>query len=77
LDHLLPLAEERGVGIVAAGVYNSGLLGSPWAPDGATYNYKPAPPELVQRANDLADICEAHGVSLPEAAIQFPCSRPS
>ena len=29
LDELLPLAEERGVGIVAAGVYNSGLLSTP------------------------------------------------
>ena len=28
-ERLLPLAEERNVGVVAAGVYNSGLLGSP------------------------------------------------
>ena len=26
VDDLLPLALERGVGVVAAGVYNSGLL---------------------------------------------------
>ncbi|MCU1556272.1 MAG: aldo/keto reductase [Microbacteriaceae bacterium] len=75
-DRLLPLAEERGVGIVAAGVYNSGLLGSPRPPKDATYDYEPAPPELVRRANRLADICEAHGVSLPEAAIQFPLLEP-
>src|SRR6266850_1634914 len=29
LDHLLPLSEERGIGIIGAGVYNSGILADP------------------------------------------------
>jgi D-threo-aldose 1-dehydrogenase len=35
LDDLLPLASDRGVGIVAAAVYNSGLLASPAVADDA------------------------------------------
>lgn len=71
-DRLLPLAAERGVGIIAAGVYNSGLLASDRPPSDAAYNYEAAPPELQRRANALADVCERHGATLPEAAIQFP-----
>ena len=46
LDDLLPLAQERGVGVVAAGVYNSGLLSREVVPDDAHYEYQPAPPSL-------------------------------
>jgi len=77
LDDLLPLAEERGVGIVAAGVYNSGLLSEPRPAPGGMYNYAPAPPELVERAVRLAAVCEAHGVELPTAAVQFPLRHPA
>ena len=72
LDDLLPLAEERGVGIVAAGVYNSGLLSKNRPDSDAKFDYEDAPPELIERANRLADACESHGVTLPEAAIAFP-----
>ncbi len=41
-ERLLPLAAERGVGVVAAAVYNSGLL-SPRPPADATYDYPPLP----------------------------------
>src|SRR5262252_3671343 len=50
LDDLLPLAQQRGVGIVAAGVYNSGLLSEARPAAGGMYNYAPAAPELVDRA---------------------------
>jgi D-threo-aldose 1-dehydrogenase len=76
-DDLLPLALERGVGVVAAGVYNSGLLSSPRPLPGATFDYAPAEAELIARAGALADICERHGVSLPEAALAFPLRHPA
>jgi D-threo-aldose 1-dehydrogenase len=72
LDDLLPLAAERGTRIVAAGVYNSGLLSGARPAVDATYDYRPAPPDLVERAGRLAAVCEAHGVDLPTAAIHFP-----
>src|SRR4051812_37150693 len=76
-DDLLPLAIERGVGVVIAGAYNSGLLSSPRPPADAKYNYEDAPAELIARANAIADVCEAHGVTLPEAALAFPLLHPA
>jgi len=77
LDDLLPIAQERGVGVVAAGVYNSGLLSREVVPDDAHYEYQPAPPELVARARDLAEVCGRHGVTLPQAAVRFALRHPA
>ncbi|WP_306204347.1 aldo/keto reductase [Actinoplanes sp. RD1] len=74
-EELLPLCAERGVSVVAAGVFNSGLLADPRP--GATYNYAPAGPELVERALALRTTCERHGVPLRAAAIQFPLTHPA
>jgi D-threo-aldose 1-dehydrogenase len=76
-DELLLLALERGVGVVIAGVYNTGLLSSARPVSGAKYEYEDAPTELIDRANAIADVCERHGVSLPEAAIAFPLLHPA
>ena len=76
-DDLLPLAAERGVRVVAAGVYNSGLLSSPTVPDDARYDYGAAPRAIVDRARRIAAVCELHGVTLPDAAVQFPFRHPA
>jgi D-threo-aldose 1-dehydrogenase len=77
LNDLLPLAEERGVGIVIAGVYNSGLLAVDRPDSKSKYNYKTASGALVARAGLLADVCERHGVTLPQAALAFPLMHPA
>jgi len=77
LDDLLPLAVERGVGIVAAAVYNSGLLSKPRPAADATYDYGPAPADVLARANAIADVCEEFGLTLPEAAVAFPLRHPA
>ncbi len=77
LDDLMPLALERRVGIVVAGVYNSGLLGRARPKPDATFDYGPAPAELIARANQIADICEAHGVTLPAAAMNYVYRHPA
>lgn len=76
-DELLPLAESRGVGVVAAGVYNSGLLSRSVIADDARFDYDTAPPELVERARRLAAVCAEHGVDLPAAAAQLPLGHPA
>ncbi len=73
---LLPLAAERGVAVVAAAVYNSGLLSRPTVPDEALYDYAPADRVLVERARRLAEVCARHGVELPAAAAQYPLRHP-
>ena len=77
LHDLLPLAHERGVAVVAAGVYNSGLLAQARVPDDAQFGYQAAPPQLVERARALAEICTRHGVTLPDVAVQFPLRHPA
>jgi D-threo-aldose 1-dehydrogenase len=77
LDDLLPLCAERGVGVVAAGVFNSGLLAQPRPTAGGHYNYGDAPPEIVERAQAIAAVCVRHGTTLPAAAIAFPLAHPA
>lgn len=77
LDTVLEPAREAGASVIAVGVYNSGLLSAPRPPADATYDYLPAPAELLGRANRLADVCEQFGVTLPEAAIAFPLRHPA
>lgn len=77
LDDLLPLAVSEGVGVVAAGVYNSGLLSKAIVSDDSYFHYQPAPREVIERARAIARLCEDHGVSLPDAAVQFPLRHPA
>jgi D-threo-aldose 1-dehydrogenase len=77
LDDLLPACAERGVQVIAAGVFNSGLLARDRPAADATYDYGPAPRGLVARAHRLADVCERHGVSLPAAALALPGRHPA
>ncbi|AXH36422.1 aldo/keto reductase [Humibacter sp. BT305] len=69
---LLPLAVERGVGVVAAAPYNSGLLSRESVPADAHFDYAEAPREMVDRARRIAEVCARHGVPLPAAAVQYP-----
>jgi len=66
----------RNVAIVDAAPFNSGLLATDRPPAGATYNYAPAPAEVLARVNEMADVCARDGVRLPAAAIQFPLRSP-
>jgi len=75
LKELLPLCVERGIAIIAGGVFNSGILADP--KPGTTYNYQTAPDELVQRAARIKTVCERHGVSQKAVAIQFPLGHPA
>jgi D-threo-aldose 1-dehydrogenase len=75
LDDLLPLCAERGVAVIAGGVFNSGLLATP--EPGATFDYAPASAELVARAQRLSLLCREHDVPLRAAALQFPLAHPA
>jgi D-threo-aldose 1-dehydrogenase len=71
LDNLLPLCEQKGIGILIAGPYNSGILATGAVP-GAKYNYRDAPPEIMERVARIEAVCRRHNVPLPAAALQFP-----
>jgi D-threo-aldose 1-dehydrogenase len=74
-EALFPLCQRRGVAVLAAGVFNSGILADP--DDGGTYDYAPAPPAVVARARRMRDACARHGVPLPAAALQFTLRHPA
>jgi D-threo-aldose 1-dehydrogenase len=69
---LLDACGELGVDVIAGGVFNSGLLAG-----GTTFNYEPAPPELLERARAVFAECERRGVSSTAAALQFPLTHPA
>jgi D-threo-aldose 1-dehydrogenase len=75
LGELLPLCLERGIAVILGGVYNSGILADPRP--GATFDYAPAPAELVERALRLEAVCRRHGAGLKAAALQFPLAHPA
>ncbi|KRC58395.1 aldo/keto reductase [Agromyces sp. Root81] len=77
LAELLPLCERRGVGVVAAAVYNSGLLSTATPGASGRYNYGTVPPEVLAHAMRLAEVCREAGVDLPIAAMQYPLRHPA
>lgn len=76
LDSFLPLCEERGIGIVLGGPYNSGILAT-GAKANAVYNYSKAPKSILDRVRRIEAVCKRHKVKLPEAALRFPLAHPS
>jgi D-threo-aldose 1-dehydrogenase len=72
---LLPTALKKGVSVIAGGVFNSGILTSPEA--GATFNYEPASPEVLARAQKIEKFFIDRGVSLTQAALQYPMQHPA
>jgi len=72
---LLALCADRGTRLLAAGVFNSGLLAS--RPDArSTYNYVSTPSAVLERAQALWRLCESFGVPPQAAAVQFPAHHP-
>jgi D-threo-aldose 1-dehydrogenase len=72
---LYPLALKKNVSIVAAGVYNSGVLARPER--GSYYDYLPASDEIIARAKNIGEFLKAYDVSLTSAALQFPLRHPA
>jgi D-threo-aldose 1-dehydrogenase len=74
---LLEQCAHRGVSVVAAAPFNSGLLAQDRPSPDAHYDYAPVPPDVLARVNRMADTCDRHGTRLPSAALQFPLRSPS
>ncbi len=74
-DRLFPVATERGIAIIAAGVFNGGILADPVP--GAIFDYAPASEERLREALRRREICDRHGASIKAAALQFPIAHPA
>jgi D-threo-aldose 1-dehydrogenase len=77
LDTLLPACLERGVSVLNVGVFNSGLLAVDRPHEGLPYEYGPVPPEVLSRAQAIADVCARHATPLPAAALAFATAHPA
>lgn len=74
---LLDECAQRGVAVVAAAPYNSGLTSQARPAPDAMFNYRPADAAVLAEANRIADVCESFGVPLSAAALQFPLRHPA
>jgi D-threo-aldose 1-dehydrogenase len=75
-EAVMAQALSRGVAVLAAGPYNSGLLGGTQGP-GRFYNYEPANPETVARAQRFYDVLSLTHTDVGAAALQFPLAHPA
>jgi D-threo-aldose 1-dehydrogenase len=75
LDVEFPLIEARGASVVIGAVFASGILAT-GPKDGASYGYDAAPEPVKAKVRAIQRVCDAHGVSLQAAALQFPLLHP-
>jgi D-threo-aldose 1-dehydrogenase len=76
LAEFLPKCLEQQVSIIIGGPYNSGLLAVDDRAQ-ATYDYKPVDDARWDRVQQIRAICDAHGVDLRAAALQYPLRHPA
>jgi aryl-alcohol dehydrogenase-like predicted oxidoreductase len=72
---LFPLCLARGVAVLAAGVFNCGILADP--ADGARYDYAPAAPGVLARACRIAEVCARYDVPVAAAALRYVLRHPA
>lgn len=76
-DALPRVCSHTGTGIVAAGVFNSGLSAQVRPGRDSRYEYARVPEDMLARASALADRCLAAGTELPTVALQLPLRHPA
>ena len=74
-EALIPACAARGVQLVVAGAYNSGILASGAVP-GARYDYEPASAAMLDRVARFEAVARTYGVPLRAAALQFALGSP-
>jgi len=74
-EELLPLCEKKAMSLLLAAPLNSGILAT-GARAGASYDYQPAPPQILDKVRRIEAICQRHQVDLTTAALQFPLAHP-
>jgi D-threo-aldose 1-dehydrogenase len=72
LEDLFPKCLKSGVSIVIGAPHNTGILAGR-----DSWNYRPAPPEIVDRVKRIKAVCHSYRVPLVAAALQFPLAHPA
>ena len=76
-EETLAVCQRLGIDVVAAAVFNSGLLAADAPRAGDRFDYGPVPPELFARARRIAEVCAEHDVALRVAALHYPLLDPA
>jgi len=72
---LLNLCHEKDINIIAASIYNSGILATGSRIDSPRYNHGQAPENIINRVAEIEAVCEQFSVPLLVAANQFPLAH--
>ena len=70
LNDFFPIAEKNNIGIILAGVFNSGILAK-GVGENITYFYDTIPDNIKDKYLKIEKICDKYKVPVPAAAIQF------
>jgi D-threo-aldose 1-dehydrogenase len=73
---IMAQAQARGIAMLIAGPYNSGLLGGREGP-GHFYNYAPADAAVRDKAQRFYDVLGRMHTDVGAAALQFPLAHPA
>ncbi|MFG1710688.1 aldo/keto reductase [Nonomuraea sp. M3C6] len=76
-EPLLDLCGRRGVSVLAAAPFNSGILAQATPSERDMFDYAPVSGPVLRRARELAALCRAADVELPHVAIRFPLRHPA
>ncbi len=71
LESFFHKCQQHGASLIAAGVYNSGILATGTSVAEPNYNYAPAPDNILAKTRQIELLCQKYNVSMPSAAIQF------
>jgi D-threo-aldose 1-dehydrogenase len=76
LEEFLPYCEDHQIGVIIGGPFNSGILASDLSA-GAKYNYRDAPPGILEKARKIKAVCDEHSTPMRAAALQFILANPT
>ena len=68
--------QDRNIGVIIGAPFASGILATGSA-GAAHYNYSAADAFVIEKVRQIEAVCNAHGVSLQAAALQFPLAHPA
>jgi len=75
LEEIFPECERRSVGIIIGSPYASGVLAT-GSREESKYGYANVSEEIRKKVKSIELICDAHGIPLKAAALQFPLAHP-
>ena len=70
LNDFFPIVDKKNIGIILAGVFNSGILAKGIG-NNVTYNYDKIPNHIREKYIIVSEVCDRYNVPVPAAALQF------